>query len=84
MEKLLNIDLKKLPNFSETEEKERKENLRLFLDIGFPNKKNENWKFTDLNSIINKNFKNISINESYELENEIDFIKILNIILLYS
>ena len=30
MEKLLNIDLKKLPNFSETEEKERKENLRLF------------------------------------------------------
>ena len=34
MEKLLNIDLKKLPNFSETEEKKGKKILN-FLDMVF-------------------------------------------------
>ena len=34
-----------------------KKNLKLFYDNGLPNKKDENWKFTDLNSIISKNFK---------------------------
>jgi len=37
----------------------RKKNLDLFIQKGFPNKKNEDWKFTDLNTILEKNFNNI-------------------------
>ena len=38
----------------------RKKNLDLFFQKGFPNKKNEDWKFTDLNTILGKNFNNIA------------------------
>ncbi len=37
----------------------RKKNLDLFYKNGFPNKKDEDWKFTDLSSILSKNFSNI-------------------------
>ena len=33
----------------------KKKNLELFYQTGFPNKKDEDWKFSDLNSIIKKN-----------------------------
>ena len=55
MEQLFNINLNKIPISSKKEELSRKKNLELFLD-GFPNKKDENWKFTDLNLIIKKKF----------------------------
>ena len=42
----------------------RKKNLDLFYKNGFPNKKDEDWKFTDLNSILGKNFNNIVNKES--------------------
>ena len=54
MEQLFNFDLDKISNYSEKEALDRKKNLKLFLNTGFPNKKDENWKFTDLNSIISK------------------------------
>ena len=75
MEQLFNFDLEKIFNSSEKEISERKKSLNLFLKTGLPNKKNENWKFTDLNSIINKNFKFISHNQDFELEKKIDLIK---------
>ena len=28
--------------------------------MGFPNKKNEDWKFTDLDKILNSNFKELN------------------------
>ncbi len=68
MEELFNINLKKTSLFSKEDETLRKENLKLFLESGFPNKKDENWKFTDLNSIIKKNFKNISNDYNFNFE----------------
>ena len=38
----------------------RKENLEYFLKQGFPNKKNEDWKYSDLNSIISLNFEKLN------------------------
>ena len=75
MEQLFNFDLKKISNNSEKEILERKKSLKLFYDNGLPNKKDENWKFTDLNSIISKNFKNITNNFEFKNEKKIDFIK---------
>ncbi len=63
IEQLFNIDLKKISNSSEKEALDRKENLKLFFANGLPNKKEENWKFTDFNKIISKNFKNIKNND---------------------
>ena len=41
--------------------KTRFENFKKFLDIGFPNKKLEDWKFSDFNMIISKDFKGLNI-----------------------
>ncbi len=74
MEQLFNIDLKKIPSTSKKEELDRKKNLELFFAKGLPNKKDENWKFTDLNFIIKKNFKNISNNYDFIFEKKIELI----------
>ena len=41
--------------------KTRSENFNKFKNLGFPNKKLEDWKFSDFNEIISKSFKNINI-----------------------
>jgi len=44
-----------------SDEKEfRNKELDLFYKHGFPNKREEAWKFTDLNTILSKNFTNIT------------------------
>ena len=54
--------------------KERKEHFFKFVESGFPSKKLEDWKFSDLKSIINKNIKELKFgfntieNKSYNLE----------------
>ena len=75
MDQLFNIDLKKIPVSSDEEALERKKNFELFLETGLPNKKNENWKFSDLNFIISKNFKQISIPDDFKFDKKIEFIK---------
>tara|TARA_B100000941_G_C28504508_1_gene556414 strand:+ start:281 stop:1522 length:1242 start_codon:yes stop_codon:yes gene_type:complete len=75
MEQIFNFDLGKISNLSEKEMSERKKSLDFFLESGFPNKKDENWKFTDLNSIISKNFNNITNNLDFEIEKKINFIQ---------
>ena len=74
MEQLFNINLDKIPISSKKEETNRKKNLEIFLESGFPNKKDENWKFSDLNLIIKKNFKNINNNFDFSSEKKIEFI----------
>ena len=49
-------------------------NLQLFFETGLPNKKNEDWKFTDLNSIIKKNFKSVKNNYDFNFDKKIDII----------
>ena len=74
MEQLFNINLNKIPISSKKEEINRKKNLELFLEGGFPNRKDENWKFTDLNLIIKKNFKKINNNFDFSFQRNIDLI----------
>jgi len=37
----------------------RKKNLEKFINLGFPNKREEDWKFSDLNKIISSNIKDL-------------------------
>ena len=37
----------------------RKKNLEKFINLGFPNKKEEDWKFSDLSKIISTNIKDL-------------------------
>ncbi len=74
MEQLFNIDFKRINSSNDKEAADRKKNFELFLKGGFPNKKNENWKFSDLNNIISKNFKNITNNDDYKLDEKIETI----------
>jgi Fe-S cluster assembly protein SufD len=49
----------------------RKKNFNQFLENGFPNKRVEDWKFSDLNQIISSNIKNLRFHSALELS-EID------------
>ena len=75
MDSLFNIDFKKISVFSDEEASERKKKFELFLKTGLPNKKDENWKFSDLNFIISKNFKQITIPEDLKFDKKIQFIR---------
>ena len=75
MEELFNIDLDKISNSSNKEALDRKKNLELFFKKGLPNKKDENWKFTDFSLIINKNFKKIKNNHDFSFDEKIELIR---------
>ena len=60
MKNFYDFQIGNIKNLSLEEKNLRKKNLDLFFQNGFPNKKNEDWKFTDLNSILGKNFNNIA------------------------
>ena len=49
----------------------RLNNFNKFINIGFPSKKLEDWKFSDFNKIILKDFKKINVN--LHKKNKIDF-----------
>ena len=74
MSQIFNIDLKKIFVSSDEEAVERKKNFELFLKTGLPNKKDENWKFSDLNFIISKNFKQITNNDDLKFDKKIKLI----------
>jgi len=59
-----------------SEEKEfRNKELDLFDKSGFPNKREEAWKFTDLNTILSKNFSNITNDYRSLKEKKFELIK---------
>ena len=61
-------------NFSSEEKKRREESLNLFIKEGFPSKKIEEWKFTDLNNIIRENFEELSAKKTLIKNKKIDLI----------
>ena len=71
-----NYDFKinKIKNLSSEEINLRKKNLELFYQTGFPNKKDENWKFSDLNLILSNNFNKIINNDFLPSETEFKII----------
>ncbi len=75
MEQKLKTDFDKFistSNFSNQEIKLKKEAFDNFLKNGFPNRKLENWKFSDINQIIQKNIGELAFYNDYNVENEIN------------
>ncbi len=59
-------------NFSNQEIKFKKEALDNFLKNGFPSRKLENWKFSDIKQIIQKNIGELEFYNDYNIENKIN------------
>ena len=70
MKQNYDFDIEKIKNLSQEEKVSRQKNLDLFYEYGFPSKQVEDWKFTDLNLILNKNFDNISNEVNFESSKE--------------
>ena len=57
----LNFDkIISLNNFSDSQKKIKQKNFNNYFEKGLPNKRNEDWKFSDINQIISKNFDNLN------------------------
>ena len=70
----LKVDFNKVIESLKLSEKSinsRKENLNQFVENGFPNKRAEDWKFSDLNQIISSNIENLRFHTDFEIS-EID------------
>ena len=75
MEQKLKTDFDKFistSNFSNQEIKLKKQALDNFLKNVFPSRKLENWKFSDINQIIQKNIGELAFYNNYNIENEIN------------
>ena len=72
------IDTEKIDqigSFSKEEREFRIKNLNYFNEVGFPNKRLEDWKFSDLREIVSKNFKNLHFESIKSKDTKIDLIK---------
>ena len=58
--------------FSEKDVELKKKYLNKFIEIGFPSRKLENWKFSDLSQIIKKNIGELTFYNDYSLPNKVD------------
>ena len=62
----------KASSFSENDAEFKKGFLNKFIVKGFPSRKIENWKFSDMNQIIQKNIGELSFYNDYSSSNKID------------
>ena len=75
MTEQIKIDFEKIiktSGFSENDIKLKEEFLNKFITNGFPTRKLENWRFSDLNQIIKKNIGELSFYNDYLSSNIID------------
>ena len=75
MSEQLQSDFDKIIKTLKISEKEiqlKKSFLKKFIENGFPNKKQEDWKFLDISQIIKKNISDLSFFYDYSLPNKID------------
>ena len=62
----------KASDFSKSDTESKESFLNKFMAKGFPSKKSENWKFSDINQIIQKNIGELSFYNDYSSSNKID------------
>ena len=75
MTEQLKIDFDKIvktSTFSESDTELKKSFLNRFIEKGFPSRKFENWKFSDINQIIKKNIGELSFYNDYSSSTKID------------
>ena len=65
----------KIDKISKEEREFRIKNLERFHAVGFPNKRLEDWKFSDFKEIIGKNFDKLDVEKISPNINKIDLIK---------
>ena len=65
----------KIKKITKEEKDFRYQNLDFFKEVGFPNKRLEDWKFSDFKEIINKNFEELDIQEATINSQKINLIK---------
>tara|TARA_B100000963_G_C22625299_1_gene672016 strand:- start:1348 stop:2607 length:1260 start_codon:yes stop_codon:yes gene_type:complete len=73
--KIDSSEIDKIGDFNKKEKDFRLKNLENFNKNGFPNKRNEDWKFSDLREIVSKNFKKLNFHYTNAAEQKIDLIK---------
>ena len=64
--------IQKVSSFSGKDVETKRFYLNKFIERGFPNRKLENWKFLDLDKIINKSINELSFYNDYSTTNKID------------
>jgi Fe-S cluster assembly protein SufD len=75
MTEQLQLDFEKIMKTSNISQKEidsKRSYLKRFIESGFPNRKQEDWKFLDISQIIKNNIENLSFFNDYSLPNKID------------
>ena len=75
MTQQLKIDFDKIiktSDFTESDINFKKKHLNKFIENGFPSRKLENWKFSDLSQIIKNNISDLSFYNDYSIQNKID------------
>ena len=73
--KIHSSEIDKIGKFTREEKNFRLKNLNHFNEIGIPNKRSEDWKFSDLKEIISKNFNKLNLGLEKSKKPKIDFIK---------
>ena len=68
-------EIDKIEKISREEKDFRVKNLEFFKTIGFPNKRFEDWKFSDFKNIVDNNFNELNVNK---VSNDISNIDLLN------
>ena len=75
MTEQIQIDFDKITKSSDISDKDielKRKYLKKFIEKGFPNRKQENWKFIDINQIIKKNIGDLSFFNDHSFTNKID------------
>ena len=75
MSEQLQLDFDKIiktSNISKKDIDSKRNYLEKFIESGFPNRKQENWKFLDISQIIKKNIGDLSFFNDYSIPNKID------------
>ena len=68
-------EIDKINSINQNDKNYRIKNLEFFNEKGFPTKKEEDWKFSDIREIFSKNFNKIDINDIHPEENKFRLIK---------
>ena len=68
-------EINKIKVLNQKDKNFRLENLKLFNQQGFPTRNHEDWRFSDINQIFSKNFKNLESFKNEIKPKSINFIK---------
>jgi len=65
----------KINKITSEEKKFRIKNLEFFKTVGFPNKRHEDWKFSDFKNIVNTNFNTLDTKKVSSISKKIDLLE---------